>query len=184
MPTGEGDMTSLPMTGNTPVIRTDFSDPAAWEAVRAAILAPGAEAELFTAHVTFVDDPDFAGYTPEQILALVNDEFAGRHTCLFIADETTVSSADWPVLVMDLRDEQGRTFRAVADELYGIEANLSTGNMDFSFYAEFADDTGGVFRGGGPPRSVIKAGLQQALQNSPSNAMAAMLKPRNLPSGE
>jgi hypothetical protein len=174
-------MVSLPMTGHTPVIRTDFSGPASWEAARAAILAPGAEAALFTAHVEFVDDPDLAGYTPAQILALVTDEFADRHACLFIADETTVSSADWPVLVMDLRGEKGRMFRAVADELHGIEANLSIGNMDFSFYAEFAGETGGVFRGGGPARSVIKAGLQQALQNSPSKAMTAMLKPREPP---
>jgi hypothetical protein len=174
-------MVALPITGHTPVIRTDFSDPAAWAAARAAILAPGAEAAMFAPDVEFVDDPGFSDYTPAQILALVTGEFAGRHVCLFIADETTVSSADWPVLVMDLRGEKGRMFRAVADELHGIEANLSTGNMDFSFYAEFADQTGGVFRGGGPARSVIRAGLQQALQNSPSKAMAAMLKPRKPP---
>jgi hypothetical protein len=174
-------MVSLPMTGHTPVIRTDFSSPAAWEAARAAILAPGAEAAMFTAQVHFVDDPDFAGYTPARILALVTDEFADRHACLFIADETTVNTADWPALVMDLRGERGRMFRTVADEMYGIEANLSIGNMDFSFYAESAQETGGVFRGGGPSRSVINAGLQQALQNSPGNAMAAMLKPGKPP---
>jgi Domain of unknown function (DUF6924) len=174
-------MVALQTADHTPVIRTGFSDPAAWAAVRAAILAPGAEAAMFAAQVTFVDDPDLAGYTPAQILALVTDEFAGRHACLFIADETTIGSADWPVLVMDLRGNKGRTFRTVADELHGIEANLSAGNMDFSFYAEFADETGGVFRGGGPPRAVIKAGLQQALQNSPSKAMAALLKPQQPP---
>ena len=65
-------MVSLPMTGHMPVIRTDFSDPAAWEAARAAILAPGAEAAMFA--------PDV---------------------------------------------ELGRMFRTVADELHGIEANLT-----------------------------------------------------------
>lgn len=174
-------MVSLPMTGHTPVIRTDFSDPAAWEAARAAILAPGAEAALFTAYVEFVEDPDFAGYTPTQILALVSDEFINRHVCLFIVDETTVSSVGWPVLVMDLRGEQGQMFRTVANELHGVEASLSTGNIAFSFYAGLADETGGVFRGGGPSRSAIKTGLQQALQNSPSKAMAAMLEPREPP---
>jgi hypothetical protein len=56
--------------------------------------------------------------------------------------------------------------RYVADELHRIEANLSTGNMDFSFYAESADATDGVFRGGGPARSVIKAVLERS---SPGN---------------
>ncbi len=172
-------MVSLPNTENTPVIRTDFSAPTAWETARVAILAPGAEAALFTAHVEFIDDPDLADYTPEQVLALVPDEFA--HPCLFIVDTTTLTTADWPVLVMDLYKDRGRTFRTVADELHGIEANLSVGNSDFSFYAEFAEETGGVFRGGGPSRGNIMAGFQQALQNSPSNALAAILKPQKPP---
>jgi hypothetical protein len=174
-------MISLPVTEYTPVIRTDFSGPAAWEAARAAILAPGADGALFTAHVEFVDDPGLAGYTPEQILALVTEELADRHPCLFIVDATTVSSADWPVLVMDLYEEKGRMFRVIADEVHSVEANLSTGNSDFSFYAEFADETGGVFRGGGPSRSDIKAGLQQALQNWPSKSLAAILEPQEPP---
>ena len=140
-------MVSLPVTENkTLVIRTDYSYPAGWDAAREAILAPGAEARLFTAHVEFVDDPDLAGCTPAQILALATDEFTSRNACLFIVDQTTVSSVGWPVLVMDLEVEKGRVFRAIADEVHYIEANLSTGNTDFSFYAEFAEETGGVFR--------------------------------------
>jgi hypothetical protein len=154
-------MVSLPVTEHTPVIRTDFSEPAAWEAARAAIVAPGAEAALFAAHVQFVDNPDLAGHTPEQILALVTDELASCHPFLFIVDTTTVSSADWPVLVMDLYEEKGRIFRAIADEVHSIEANLSMGNLGFSFYTEFADKTGGVFRGGGPSRSDIKTRMRQ-----------------------
>jgi hypothetical protein len=171
-------MVWLPVTEDTPVIRTDFSDPAAWEAVRAAIVAPGAEARLFAAHVEFVDDAGFAGRTPTQILALVTDEFASCHPCLFIVDKTTLSADDWPVLVMDLCIEKGRMFRAAADEVSVIEANLSVGNSDFSFYAEFAEEAGGVFRGGGPPRSVTIARMQQALQKSPSKGLEALLKPQ------
>lgn len=177
----EPDMVSLPVTKDTPVVRTDFSDLTAWEAARAAILAPGAEAALFTAHVEFVDDPALAGYTPEQILALVTDEIAGRHPCLFIVDTTTVSSADWPVLVMDLREEKGRTFRAIADVVHMIGANLSLGNSELSFYAEVADEAGGVFRGGGPSRSDIIAGLRQAARDYQSKALAAILKPQEPP---
>jgi hypothetical protein len=58
-------MISLPVTEHTPVILTDFSEPAAWNATRAAILAPGRDAALFTAHVEFVHDPSLAGSTPE-----------------------------------------------------------------------------------------------------------------------
>ena len=92
--------------------------------------------------------PGFAGCTPAQILALVTDELASRHPCLFIVDKATASAGDWPVLVMDLRGEKGRMFRVTADEVGGIEANLSVRNIDFSFYADFASEAGGVFRGG------------------------------------
>jgi hypothetical protein len=174
-------MAALPATGQTPVIRTDFSDSAGWEAARAAILAPGAEAALFAAHVDFVDDPDFAGYTAAQILDLVTDDIAARHPCLFIVDTTTLTTADWPVLVLGLRDEAGQLFRTVADELHGIEANLSVANMDFSFYADFADEAGGVFRGGGPPRSVTATRLRQAMEQWPGSALTALLRPQEPP---
>jgi hypothetical protein len=51
-----------------------------------------------------------------------------------------------PILVVDLYTEPGRSFRVVPAEVWGIENNLSTANMDF---AEFADeaDADGVFRG-------------------------------------
>jgi hypothetical protein len=85
-------MLTLLTSGDMPVIRTDFSDQGAWEAVRAAILAPGEDGEIFRAHVEFVDDPGLADSTPEQVLALVTDEFADRHACLFIVDKTTIGS--------------------------------------------------------------------------------------------
>jgi uncharacterized protein DUF6924 len=178
-------MVALSVTQDTPVIRTDVSDPAAWAAVRAAIVAPGAEAALFAAHVEFIDDPDLAGYSPEQILALVTDEFAGRHSFLFIVDATTVGSADWPVLVLSLGTERGATFRTVADEVHGVEANLATGNSDFSFYAEMADEAGGVFRGSGaPPRSQTIEKLRQAARTYSSGSLAAILRPQEPPAGQ
>ena len=69
-------MVSLPVPQDAPAIRTGFSGPAAWEATREAIPVPGAGASLFAAHAEFVDDLDFAGYTPAQILALVTGEVA------------------------------------------------------------------------------------------------------------
>jgi hypothetical protein len=91
-------------------------------------------------------------------------------------------SADWPVLVMDLFTERGRTFRAVADEVHSIEANLALGNSDFSFYAEMADEAGGVFLGGGgPPRSQTIEKLLQAAQTYSSGSLAAILRPQEPP---
>jgi len=50
------------------------------------------------------------------------------------------------VLVVDLYDEPGRSFRVVPQEAWSVENNLSISNMDFE---EFADsvDADGVFRG-------------------------------------
>jgi hypothetical protein len=162
-------MVTLPTTADSPVIRTDFSDQDAWEAARAAILAPAAYAKLLTAHVEFVDDPGYADKTPTQVLDLITDEFTDSHPCLFIVDQTTLSSVEWPVLVMDLWDQKGRMFRTVADELFSIESNLSVSNMSFSEFADAADASG-VFRGFGDlPRAELMARLPASMLNPPGH---------------
>jgi hypothetical protein len=136
---------SLPVTGQAPVIRTDFSDPAAWAAVRAAILAPVGEAVQPAAYVDLVDDPAWADRTPGQIRDCVTAEFAERHRCLFIVDATALTTPGWPVLVVNPSGGKHPVFRAVAEELGGIEANLWMGTVTFSSYAQRAGQTGGVF---------------------------------------
>lgn len=159
-------MHKLSAAEGTPVIRTDFSDQGAWDKVCAAILAPDDDGELFTANVKFVDDAAFRDYTPEQILTQVTAEFTSSHPCLFVVDRTTVNSADWPVLVVDLWWEKGRTFRTIADELYNVASNLSIINMDFFEFADAADGNG-IFRGfEGPSRAEIKAMLPQGMIKS------------------
>jgi hypothetical protein len=167
-------MVMLPTAGATPVIRTDFTDDDAWEAVRAAILAPSRDGELFVSHVGFVDDPGLAGQTPEGILALIPDAFAEIHSCLFIVDQTTISSPDWPVLVIYLNnDRKAWMFRTIADVLHTVEANLSVGNLDFYEFVDAADQNG-VFRGfGGPSRAQLEAKLPSFVIN-PSKARRAV----------
>ena len=65
---------------------------------------------------------------------------------VFIVDRTTFTNPEQPVLVVDLCNELGRTFRIIPSEMWGVENNLSLSNMDFF---EFADnvDADGVFRG-------------------------------------
>lgn len=133
-------MKSLPRSDQALVIRTDFSDDTAWNTVVAAIRQP---VEGFYAYVEFVDDPDFNGLTVEQLVTL-RDDLSKSYT--IVADALTMSGAEQTLLIVDLYEEPGRTFRAIPSAIQSIENNLSITNMDFW---EFADnvDADGVFRG-------------------------------------
>jgi len=134
-------LSSLPETENSVVLRTDFTDDGAWDAVCAAIRQPY---QGFRAHVELLTDPQYEGLTVAQILSLIPR--GSKHTFAFVVDRATLSSAEHPVLVVDLYDEPGRTFRVVPSELWGVENNLSIANMDFREFAD-AVDRDGVFRG-------------------------------------
>jgi hypothetical protein len=130
----------LPRTQCTPLVRTGFADPAAWQAVRTVVETPNEDE--FLAHVDYIDDPAYRDRPPERILELTPD----GHPIVIVADEAALGSPEMPLLVIDLRAERGRTVRVIAERLWSIENNLSLANMDF---AEFAGATGedGIFRG-------------------------------------
>ncbi len=134
-------MKPIPVTRETLVLRTDFTDDAAWLSICAAIKKPVGE---FRAYVDCVSDSEFAGITVSQILSL--DPQSSGHIFMFIVDQRTLSDADHPILVVDLVTEPGRTFRVIPSQMYGVEANLSLANMDFEEFAN-AVDADGVFRG-------------------------------------
>ena len=134
-------MKHLPETKNALVLRTDFSDAAAWEAMCAAIREPVGE---FRAYVDFVSDPAYAGITTEQLLSLLPP--GAHHTFIFIVDRLALSHPDQPILVVDLYTEPGRTFRVIPSEMWGVENNLSIANLDFAEFAESTDHEG-IFRG-------------------------------------
>jgi hypothetical protein len=131
----------LPKTENSLVLRTDFSDDSAWESLCAAIRALGGE---FQAYVDCVSDPQYDGLTAERLTALAPK--GSHHTFVFIADRMALTHPEHPILVVDLYEEPGRTFRVIPSEMWSVENNLSIANMDF---CEFADnvDQDGVFRG-------------------------------------
>lgn len=133
-------MTSLPESEVPLVIRTEFSNPDAWEAVRRLIEQPHG---LFRASVTFVDDPAFDGLSRSGLRALDPD---GRHTFIFLADRVTMTHPERPVLVLDLFEDSDLEFRAIPSEVASIENNLSLGNMDPGDFASSAG-TDGIFRG-------------------------------------
>ena len=135
-------MKQLLPTENTLLLRADFTDDSAWESLCEAIDQPNEDG--FKAYVERVSDPVYDGLTVEQLVALAPK--GGDHSFAFVADRTTFTNPEQPVLVVDLYDEPGRTFRVIPREMWGVENNLSIANMD---YYEFADnaDADGVFRG-------------------------------------
>ncbi|CAO5183074.1 hypothetical protein FAIPA1_40299 [Frankia sp. AiPs1] len=131
-------------TEDTPLIRTDFTDDAAWELVERAVGAPYGQ-DGFCAYVESVVDRAFDGYTAEQLLPLLPVDI---HAIAFVIDRATLACAENPVLVVKLGDPddgRGQSFRALPYTLHSIENNLSIVNMDWE---EFADsvDADGVFR--------------------------------------
>jgi hypothetical protein len=91
-----------------------------------------------------LDDRDYSSATVAQILTAIPADYP--HSFLVIADSIAIAQPDYPLLIIDLMDEPGRQFRAIAAEVSSIDNNLSIANMDFAEFA-IAVDTDGVFRG-------------------------------------
>ena len=134
-------MRPLPVSEATLVIRTDFSEPGAWQTIRSQIQAPSG---LFRANVTFVDDREYEGIELAELSNLVAGD--PQRTYFILADGTAMEHGDHPVLVVDVLDPALPPFRAIPSEIPGIETNLSLGNMDVDDFARAADPDG-VFRG-------------------------------------
>ena len=131
----------LPDTENALVLRTDFTDDRAWEAIRAAIEALHDD---FMAYVEFVSAKEFEGATVDQLLALQRN--SNYRSYMFVVDHAAMFSADRPILVIDFVDEPGSTFRVVPSHMWSVENNLSLANLDFRDFAESAGKDG-IFRG-------------------------------------
>lgn len=120
------------------VLRTDFTDNAAWAELQTAIGTEGA---------TYVSDTHYSCVT---IQALVDVDAAAadddKLTYLFIADATTMADAERTLLAVDLYEEPGRTFRVPPRWYADVSANLSIANMDFNEFADAADEYG-TYRG-------------------------------------
>ena len=135
-------MKKLPQSDDSLLLRTDFSEDAAWQELCEAVAQTSEEG--FQARFEFIDDRAYEGLTMEALVAAASGEDGPGFLC--IADQRALTDPEQPVLVLDLYDEPGRTFRVIPREIWGVENNLSIANMD---YHEFADncDEDGVFRG-------------------------------------
>src|SRR6266508_5080222 len=118
-------MKQIPETEYALVLRTDFSDPAAWEEICAEIRKPVGILR-FLAYVEFLDDVAFADIDKNQLLDLMPPDY--NHSFIIVADGTAMSQPEHPLLIIDLFDESARKFRAIPTQVQGIENNLSIGN--------------------------------------------------------
>jgi hypothetical protein len=132
---------NLPKTEDSLVLRTHFTDDAAWDRLCRAIQKPVGD---FRAYVECVSNLEYDGLTPRELVDLNSRD--AYHLFAFVVDKITFEHPEHPVLVVDLHDVPGRTFRVVPNEMWSVENNLSLANMDFD---EFADSVNqdGVFRG-------------------------------------
>ena len=141
----ESTMNALPITKHPLVVRTDYDDQHVWEKICELIRAPVYEgSDTFYAYIDLLDAGELRNASEEDLLARVPNDYP--HSFVFVVDRLATHHKDFPILVIDLHDERGRTFRAVPSQIQGIQNNLSIANMDF---CEFADnvDSDGIFRG-------------------------------------
>ncbi|MEO3781325.1 hypothetical protein ABGB16_31940 [Micromonospora sp. B11E3] len=117
------------------LVRTDFTDDAAWTSLVERVCRPGHDViDDFGDYVDFVDDPAFAGATPEQVMAQVRhpgtNKGAMTADVVLIADATTMREPGHRVLVIPLEDRIGFAFRVAPELVGGMVINLALGNMD------------------------------------------------------
>ena len=122
------------------LIRTDFTNDAAWARLNAALAAPAE----YHAFLELVEDRRYEALTIGSLLELAAGDSA--HPFVFLADQITLSSAEQPVLVVDLLHQPGRYFRVIPSELWAVQNNLIIANADWEDFSELADPDG-VFRG-------------------------------------
>ena len=128
------------------LVRTDYSDEAAWRTALAAATAvyDSDDFDRGGAVLQPVESPVLSDLTPQELVRLPRAGYLGE---LAVADARTMR--DGTLLFVDLNElnhQVGRTFRAIPREVEPVVANLSISNMDFE---DFADSVGadGVFTG-------------------------------------
>jgi len=126
----------------TPVIRTDFTDETAWKKIKRDVTKKNIMG--FYANVRFIEEEDYSGLTGQELLKWLPD--LKEYGCVFVADETAMSTAEHHLLVLDPYNPTGNTFRVIPSLAWAVENNLSLTNMDYSEFADAADSDG-VLRG-------------------------------------
>ncbi|MFF4945519.1 DUF6924 domain-containing protein [Streptomyces rubiginosohelvolus] len=144
------------------VIRTDYTDDAAWGEVVAALERAVKGERDWEAAVHLVEDRRWDGVTGDEALAAAaRDE---ELSVVFLADEVTMRSPLRPLLALDLGADDDedldpayyeelidspppREVRVAPDAVHMVHANLQLANVDFpEFVEDAAADPDGVVR--------------------------------------
>ncbi|TWP37291.1 DUF6924 domain-containing protein [Leekyejoonella antrihumi] len=134
-------MPPLPIANSSLLVRADAGHDKEWMRLVSAVLTENDDG--FRAYVEFVDDPDWYEYLPDQLRAAL--PHSSEPSILFSADEKTLTTEDFPIVVIDLVEHRS-SFRSIASELWAIENNLNISNMDWEDFAKCVDSQG-IFRG-------------------------------------
>ena len=117
------------------VLRTDFSDDAAWRKI---------VQELALSTVDAVDDAANAAVNEENVRASLASY---AHAFIILADAPAMRRPGHPLLVVDLSADDEPSFRAIPRAIQVIESNLALGSMDFAELGDAADlEDDGVLR--------------------------------------
>lgn len=142
-------MRNLPQFGerkrlDAVVVRTDYSDEAAWWSLRAA-LAIGPAGELDWP-LLVVDDEEWAGATVEEVRdAAAADKWLD---VVFIADRTAQTGPGHRVLAVAASPASAKEFRVVPGWVLLVHGTLTATDVRFDAFAQSAArDPEGVFRG-------------------------------------
>ncbi|MCX5115337.1 hypothetical protein OOK13_44310 [Streptomyces sp. NBC_00378] len=126
------------------LVRTSFEQPDEW----ARLLQALEEASEHYKPITVIDNPAHAGITANQIQARIgrDDEDWPNSTLVLIADERTLTSADFPLLaVNNLPDEDDDPFRITLAAAGSLLVNLELANTSFGDWGRSVD-ADGVYR--------------------------------------
>jgi hypothetical protein len=132
----------LPRPDTSLVLRTDISDDAAWEALKAAIDAADKHGDA-----SYVSDPVYDGAT---VRSLIDADLAAADDAkvchVFVADSVALTGGEHALLVVDLFSPLHSAVRVTPNAFSEVSANLTTANLGV---ADYADEGGpeGIFRG-------------------------------------
>lgn len=120
-------MPTLPANAESLLVRTDFTDEAAW--AHGVVAAMEEDRNGYRPYVTPVSDPAFDGAGWPTVKAAVPHDSSAR--ALFIADSYALDWAEYPFLTVDLLHDN-EPFRCVASALATVESNLAVDNLSWS----------------------------------------------------
>ena len=132
---------TLPNSSYPLLVRTDYSDDTAWEALKQKVTSPENEYE---AVITFIDERKFENLSLDQLPSIDCEQ--DKYDFIFIADSISMYNKEKTILCVDLGENYGKHFRVVPSKLWAVANNLFIVHMEFNEFAESVDPNG-IFRG-------------------------------------